>query len=92
MEALEAAGSDLGLSPEVARLLAMQTAFGAAKLALESNEDPTMLRRQVSSPGGTTEQAIRVLQSGAFAELVGNAVRAAKIRSEELAEAFGADG
>jgi pyrroline-5-carboxylate reductase len=90
MEALEAAGSEMGLSAESARLLAVQTAFGAAKLALESNEDPATLRRRVTSPGGTTEQAVRVLEAGQLADLVSRAARAAQNRSKELAKAFGA--
>jgi pyrroline-5-carboxylate reductase len=62
MEALEKTGVRLGLAPETARLLTLQTAFGAAKMALESPENPAILRERVTSPGGTTERAISVFQ------------------------------
>ena len=89
MEALQAAGEELGLPQETARLLALQTAFGAAKMALESNEDATTLRHQVTSPGGTTEHAIRTFQEGALEALVSKALLAAARRSRELASEFG---
>ena len=89
MEALQAAGQELGLPESTARLLALQTAFGAAKMALESNEDAATLRRQVTSPGGTTEYAIRTFQEGGFETLVSKALLAAAERSRELAAEFG---
>jgi pyrroline-5-carboxylate reductase len=55
IEALEAAAVAQGLAPEAARQLALQTFFGAAKLALESGEEPALLRQRVTSKGGTTE-------------------------------------
>ncbi|MEE9596563.1 MAG: pyrroline-5-carboxylate reductase, partial [Acidiferrobacterales bacterium] len=58
MEALEQAAVEQGLDAATARLLAVETAFGAAKMALESGTDPAELRRNVTSPGGTTERAI----------------------------------
>ena len=91
MEALQAAGVELGLPQETARLLALQTAFGAAKMALESNEDAATLRRQVTSPGGTTEHAIRAFQEGALETLVSKALLAAAKRSRELATEFGSN-
>ena len=91
MEALQAAGQELGLPEKTARLLALQTAFGAAKMALESNEDAATLRHQVTSPGGTTEHAIRTFQEGALEALVSKALRAAAKRSRELATEFGTD-
>jgi pyrroline-5-carboxylate reductase len=66
--------------------LTIQTAFGAAKLALEIEEDPAVLRQNVTSPGGTTEQAIRVLQEGKLAELFDGALAAARDRAVELAD------
>ena len=59
MELLETGAIKLGLSPEQARLLTIQTVFGAAKMALESDLDPAQLRRQVTSPGGTTDGLYR---------------------------------
>ncbi len=91
MEALQAAGQELGLPEKTARLLALQTAFGAAKMALESNEDAATLRHQVTSPGGTTEHAIRTFQEGALEALVSKALLAAAKRSRELATEFGTD-
>ncbi|MEW6591538.1 MAG: pyrroline-5-carboxylate reductase, partial [Pseudomonadota bacterium] len=58
IEALEAAGVAQGLAPATARQLALQTFFGAAKLALESGEEPAVLRQRVTSKGGTTERGI----------------------------------
>jgi len=89
IEALQAAGRELGFSEDTAYLLALQTAFGAAKMALESAEDATMLRQRVTSPGGTTERAIKTLQEGGFKELVSKALHAATERSRELANEFG---
>lgn len=89
MEALESAGVQLGLPRETARLLTLQTAFGAAKMALESNEELAELRRRVTSPGGTTESAIHVLQNRGLETAFGEALLAAHHRSVELAKIFG---
>jgi len=91
IEALADAGEALGLDIDVARLLALQTAFGAAKMALESDDDPATLRRKVTSPGGTTERALEVLEDGDLRGLFARALAAARDRSRELAEQFGAD-
>lgn len=90
IEALQEAGEALGLNHSTARLLALQTAFGAAKMALESSEDVALLRRQVTSPGGTTERALGVLEDGGIRELFNKALTAARDRSRELAAQFGA--
>ncbi len=89
MEALENAGRRLGLDQDTARLLTLQTAYGAAKMALESTEGVADLRRRVTSPGGTTEQGIKVLQDGDVQALFDRALAAARQRSEELAKMFG---
>jgi pyrroline-5-carboxylate reductase len=89
MEALQDAGTDLGLPVETARLLTLQTAFGAAKMALESTEDAAALRQRVTSPGGTTECALDYLRQHGFEETVLGALRAAAERSHELAAKFG---
>lgn len=91
MEAMENAACDLGLPREQARLLTLQTAFGAAKMALESEHDPATLRAQVTSPGGTTERALAVLNEAALPEAFADALRAARDRSIELARTLGAE-
>ncbi|MCW8919028.1 MAG: pyrroline-5-carboxylate reductase [Gammaproteobacteria bacterium] len=89
IEALEQAGCKLGLSAESSRVLALQTAFGAAKMALESSESSEELRRRVTSPGGTTERAIGVLEEGDLRGLFERALTAARDRAQELAEELG---
>lgn len=91
MEALEQAAIDQGLAPAHARLLTLETAYGAAKMALEGAEEPASLRARVTSPGGTTERAIEALQRGDIAGLLANALRAASERARELAQMLGND-
>jgi pyrroline-5-carboxylate reductase len=91
IEALQEAGEALGLSHKSARLLALQTAFGAAKMALESSDDVAVLRQQVTSPGGTTETALNALEDGGLRALFHTALAAARDRSRELAEQIGAE-
>ncbi len=91
MEALQHAGTALGLTPEAARLLTLQTALGAARMALESSDPPETLRARVTSKGGTTEQALQSLLASDLPGAVHKAVVAAAQRSRELAEQFGAD-
>jgi pyrroline-5-carboxylate reductase len=86
MEAMEKAALDMGLSLGTARLLVQQTALGAAKIALESAGSPEDLRRQVTSPGGTTQQAIETFEQGGFTELVSKALHAARDRSIEMSK------
>ncbi len=85
MEAIEQAGVREGLDADTARLLALETALGAARLALESTEGPGQLRERVTSPGGTTEAAIRTLDASNVSDIMQNAVSAARQRSAELA-------
>lgn len=92
MEVLEKAALDLELPPDQARLLILETALGAAKMAVESEYDAAALRHQVTSPGGTTEQALDVLVRGNIENLFLQAVTAARNRSIELAETLGGDG
>jgi len=89
MEAMQNTAVEMGLSEEVARILTYQTAAGAAELALASTESTDELRRRVTSPGGTTEQAIKKFESGGIRELVDKALKAARDRSIELADDFG---
>ncbi len=90
MEALEAAATSLGLAPATARMLTLETAIGAARVALESDEDVAGLRRRVTSPGGTTEAAVAVLEQAGLREQFRRALVAARDRSRALAEEFGA--
>ncbi len=89
MEALEHAGIEQGLDPATARLLTLETAYGAAKMALEGAEEPALLRARVTSPGGTTERALKLLEQGGLRPLFQNAVRGATERARELADLFG---
>jgi len=88
-EAMADAAAELGMAPELARLLAVETALGAARMAIESNEDIGELRRRVTSPGGTTEAALDALEAGGFRTLVAEALARAQARSQQLAERFG---
>lgn len=89
MEAMESAAVAAGLDQDTARLLTLETALGAAKMALESDEEPGELRKRVTSPGGTTEAAIKVLEQGQIGSLFSKAIQQATVRSKELAELFG---
>lgn len=86
MELMEREGVRLGLDAETARRFTLQTALGAAAMASESDVDTAELRRRVSSPGGTTEQAIRAFQEGGLPQLVGTAMDAAATRAREMGE------
>ena len=90
IEALQNAGTELGLSKETASLLSQQTAFGAARMAIESGgkESIEQLRQNVTSRGGTTQAALNVLEQANFCELIKKAMLAAKQRAEELAVQF----
>jgi pyrroline-5-carboxylate reductase len=89
MEAMEAAGVELGLPTETAHLLTLQTALGAAKMALESSEAVGTLRERVTSPGGTTEQGLRVMAEENIDQLMASVLKAAFDRSRELASKLG---
>lgn len=89
MEAMEAAGQSLGLPPESARLLTLQTALGAARMAIESSEGPAALRQRVTSPGGTTERALKILEEGGLKPLFQRALAGACERSVELSMLLG---
>ncbi len=89
MEAMQAAGEQLGLSAENARLLTLETALGAARMALESSEDPATLRRRVTSPKGITAAALEVLENGDITTLYRQAIRAGAQRAAELGDELG---
>ena len=87
VEALAAAGVEAGLPVDEARSLARATIEGAAALLATSGADPAELRRQVTSPGGTTEAALQVLLGeGGLPALLQRAVAAATKRSRELGQ------
>ena len=89
MESLEAAAQALGLSSQAARLLTLQTALGAAKLAMESSEDIASLRQSVTSRGGTTEEGLRVMDEHRVDDLFKEVLQAAYNRAKLLAEDLG---
>ena len=89
MEAMENTAKAMGLEHDSARLLVRQTALGAARMALESPLSLGELRSKVTSPGGTTEQAIKVFESRQLAATVEAAMQAARQRSKELSELLG---
>jgi pyrroline-5-carboxylate reductase len=83
---LAAAGADLGLPAEIASALARQTLYGAGRLLHESAEEPSELRRKVTSPGGTTAAGIAALEAHGFAAAINACLRAACARGGELGE------
>lgn len=89
MEALEAGARELGLNAQSAHLLTVQTALGAARMALESPDAPESLRARVTSPGGTTERAVATFEAGGLRDLCRDALLAAKRRSEEISAEMG---
>jgi pyrroline-5-carboxylate reductase len=91
MEAIEQAGTELGLPSDTARLLTLQTALGAARMAMESSEGPAALRSYVTSPGGTTESALNSLENDGIRDIFRQALKAAKARSEEISATLGND-
>ena len=90
MEALEMAGIEAGLDQKTAQLLTQETALGAAKMALASSESAGVLRQRVTSPGGTTERALGVMDERGLKAIFREAVMAAKERSTELSDELGA--
>lgn len=89
IEALESVAIEMGLDKESARLLAIETFLGSARLAARSDESPKTLRERVTSRGGTTAAAIQIFEQGNLAKLISSAVRRAKSRASELAEEYG---
>lgn len=89
MELMIAEGIQNGLSPAAARTLVIETARGAAKLIQQSPLDPVELRRQVTSPGGTTEAGITYMEQASIDDTIRGGVKAAIKRSIELSKQFG---
>jgi pyrroline-5-carboxylate reductase len=89
MQALQASGEALGLDEKTARLLTLQTALGAAKMAFETADSLEGLRLKVTSPKGTTERAIETFQQQGLEDLIAQATRAAYDRARELGQMLG---
>lgn len=89
IESMIAAGKKLGLEADTAKTLALQTALGAATMANKSDLEPAQLRKNVTSPNGTTEQAILTFQKMNLEGIVESAMGAAFKRSIELSEELG---
>jgi pyrroline-5-carboxylate reductase len=92
IEAMEDAATRAGLDREISRLLAIETALGASRLAVESSDSPAVLRQKVTSPGGTTEQALIQLEEGGIGELFVKAIDAAVKRASDMADGFATPG
>jgi pyrroline-5-carboxylate reductase len=86
VEQMNAAGIELGLSPEESRVLAIQTAYGSAKMLETSSDSPQELRRKVTSPAGTTHAAISHMESHGMARIIVDALKAADQRGRELGQ------
>ena len=84
IEALADAGVRVGLSRDVAQLLAAQTVLGSARMVLETGKHPAVLKDMVASPGGTTIAGLHALEAGALRATLLDAVEAAAERSREL--------
>ena len=89
MEAMADAGRELGLDADTATAMTLQTALGAARMAVEGDVDLVELRRRVTSPGGTTERAIQQFEDDDLRGRVAAAMRAACDRSIEMARDMG---
>lgn len=91
LEAMEKAAVDLGLPADMARQLAIETCYGAARMARESGDEPAVLRQKVTSKGGTTAAALDSFAAGGLDSLFANAMKAARDRAEELGRELGED-
>lgn len=89
MEAMIEAGKKLGLSESTAKQLTLKTALGAATMASESSDSPAQLRKNVTSPNGTTEQALNSFVESGIEAIVEKALKAANDRSVSLSEELG---
>ncbi|HWT15253.1 MAG TPA: pyrroline-5-carboxylate reductase [Patescibacteria group bacterium] len=89
MESMIAAAVKQGLPPDTARALVLNTALGAARMAVEGGDEPATLRVRVTSPGGTTQAALARFEAGGFRELVDAAIACATARGRELSNSSG---
>lgn len=88
VEAMEKAGETAGIPRQLARPLVLKTLLGAAKMLMETGENPEELRRRVTSPNGTTMAGINELDKGDFQNTISNAILQATRRSQELGRAL----
>ncbi|RED58746.1 pyrroline-5-carboxylate reductase [Cohnella phaseoli] len=88
MEAMIDAGVRLGLTPEAAKALTVQTVRGAAEMVLVTDEDPEQLRRKVTSPNGTTEAAIQTLERFEFRDAMIQAIVRCAERAREMGDSI----
>ncbi|RHW38388.1 pyrroline-5-carboxylate reductase [Lysinibacillus yapensis] len=86
LEAWESVGTEFGLSKEVVRQLMVQTIAGSAAMLKLGKEEPNVLRRKVTSPGGTTEAGIKALEKNHFNEAIYACIKSAESKSRELAK------
>lgn len=86
LEAFERVGAEFGLTKEIVRKLMVQTIAGSAEMINTVMEEPEVLRKKVTSPGGTTEAGIKALESMNFNEAIFSCIRSAEKRSRELAK------
>lgn len=89
MEAIEHSARLLGLPMEVAWALALHTGAGATRMALESGQDLSQLRKNVTSPGGTTAAALQIFEEAGLRDIVDRALTSARDRGREIAREFG---
>lgn len=89
IEAMQAAGTQLGLDKDTAQTLAKQTALGAARMVIEGTDSPQALREKVTSKGGTTAAALASLENSNFNHIIEVALTAARDRAIELADELG---
>jgi pyrroline-5-carboxylate reductase len=91
IEAIQQAALELGLNEDQAKTLSLETFIGASLLAAQSLESPATLRSQVTSKGGTTEQAMQTMEAAAVKSAIIKAAKAAANRSQELGDLLGKD-
>ena len=87
-EAMQQAGEKLGLDPETARVLAKETVSGAGELLASDDADPAALRRAVTSPGGTTEQAITTFDEKGLRDIVAAGAEASATKGDEMEKEY----
>jgi pyrroline-5-carboxylate reductase len=91
LEAMQQAATEMGLSAEQGKALALATFTGAAQLAAQSDEPVDVLRQRVTSKGGTTHAAITSMEAAGVKQAIVEAMKAAAARGRELGEEMGKD-
>lgn len=89
VEHMVSAATALGLPRDQAERLAKQTCFGAGKMLVSQSESPEQLRKNVTSPNGTTQAGLESFEGSDFQGIVAKAVKAATSRGEELGKVLG---